>query len=115
MALGLLMNDEEEETGPKKKKRKMEGEHTSRTKQNLFYDLFTRVLEARKDEVSGIGWDRSLQDEANQRITKNKKMQGVEKNIGIHPSPKDAGTQYVARYSPGKAMCYEKVMVQVHV
>ena len=37
--------------------------------------------------------------------------QGVEETIGNHPSPKNERDIYVARYSPGKAMRYEKVKV----
>ena len=100
--------NDDENTPPAKKKQK------TRTHQDLFCHLYNIVLEARNDDKNqGLGWDEALkvEAEAERQSSKVGMGQGVEETIGNHPSPKNERDIYVARYSPGKAMRYEKVKV----
>ena len=72
-------------------------------------------MEARKDLVQGLEWDEALKAEAEQQVSKICKGQGVEETMGNHHSPKNERTVYIARYSPGKTMRYEKIVVQESV
>ena len=96
-------NDQDEEEPPKKKKRKQEGNHDSRVNISLFYEIYTRVLTARNDPITGEGWDKALAVEAERQLGNTK--QG-------HPGEKPHGAQnavYVVKYSPGKEMRLERM------
>ena len=97
------------------KKLKTEGEHHSRTEMNLFYGFFSKVFDARKDPVEGVGWDTVLKQEAIRRLSigKNGQQKGGTGEWEDSQAPKLETAVYVTKYSPGKSMRVEKMLVPV--
>jgi hypothetical protein len=93
------IDEDEEASPPVQKKRKTGGPHVARTHQDLFWDLFITVTEARCDEVlRETGWDEALKEKAEQELLKgNGNEREVDENHENYSSPKKERTIYVAR------------------
>lgn len=97
------INDQDEQEPPKKKKRKQEGNHDSRVNISLFYEIYTHVLAARNDPITGEGWDKALIVEAERQLGTTKQGHPGETTNVAHQAV------YVVKYSPGKDMRLERM------
>ena len=94
-----------------KKGGKQVGEHYTRTKMDLFYDIFTRIAKAREDPDEGKDWDEAVREEARRRHSNGKTTgkPGEEKE-----TTERTKRAYIVRFSPGKKMRVEKKPVTLH-
>ena len=71
----LETNDHDEPVNepPTKRSRKQQGAHDSTAHINLFYEINNRTSAARRDPITGEGWDRALMVEAKRRHGKGNK------------------------------------------
>ena len=92
--------------------KKKEGNHYSRTEMDLFYDLYTSVMEKREATTAECdGWDEAVKEEAIRQLKRGENRYQLSKGEQVdamqepNENPK---ARYLIKYSPGKTMRVQK-------